>query len=455
MSAWTARTVSAALDLRTPAGDAAYGAVETDTRSLRPGAVFVALSGERFDAHTFLPAAAAAGAAAAVVRIGTPPVPGLTLFEVPDTRVALGQLATYRRRQVPGPVVAITGTNGKTATKEMAASVLGARWRVHTTHANLNNEIGVPLTLLAAPEGTEALVVEAGASVPGEIARLRAIIEPTVAVITNVSAGHVEGFGDLDGVLVEKASLAMSVGCAVVGAEPPALAVRVRSLARETIVAGLDAPAEVRPDGWTLDRDGHVQLVFRGVTARVPLAGRHQGANAMLALALAEHLGIAPGAAAEALQGARVPAGRWEVHTVGERTVINDAYNANPASMHAAFATVRAIQADRPLVLLLGTMRELGAMHDAAHEEIADAALALAPVLVGAVGAFVPPLERRAPVLGDRLVVAPDPETLGKAIAARLPARALVLLKASRGVRMEQALPHLLASREAPCSTTS
>jgi len=455
VSAWSARTVSAALGLPAPATDAAYGAVETDTRALHPGAVFVALAGERFDAHEFLPAAAAAGAAAAVVRVGTLPVPGLTLYVVPDTRAALGQLATHRRRQVSGPVVAITGTNGKTATKEMAATVLGTRWRGHTTRANLNNEIGVPLTLLAAPEGTEALVVEAGASIPGEIARLRAIIEPTVAVITNVSAGHVEGFGDLDGVLAEKASLAAAVACAFVGTEPRALAARVRTLARETIVAGLDAPAEVRPDAWTLDRSGHAELVFRGVTARVPLAGRHQGANAMLVLALAERLGLTPGAAAQALQDVRLPAGRWDVHTVGDRTVINDAYNANPASMHAAFATVRAIQADRPLVLLLGTMRELGAMHEAAHEEIADAAVALAPALVGAVGAFVPPLERRADVLGDRLVVAPDPETLGKAIAARLPARALVLLKASRGVRMEQALPHLLASREAPCSTTS
>ena len=455
MSGWTARAVAAALGLPMPAEDAVYGAVGTDTGTILPGAVFVALAGERFDAHDFLPAAAAAGAAAAVVREGTPPVPGLVLYAVPDTRVALGRLATHRRRQVPGPVVAITGTNGKTATKEMTAAVLGARWRVHTTRANLNNEIGVPLTLLGAPEGTEALVVEAGASVPGEIARLRDIIAPTAAIVTNVSAGHVEGFGGLVGVLREKAALTAAVPLAVVGAEPPDLASLVWTLAGETVVAGLDSPADVRPDRWALDGAGHAELVFRGVMVRIPLAGRHQAANAMLALALAERLGIAPGAAAEALQQVRVPGGRWEVHTVGDRTVINDAYNANPASMHAAFATARAIQAGRPLVLLLGTMRELGTLHDAAHEEIAAAAVALAPALVGAVGAFVPALERHAKLLGDRLVTAADPDALGRAMATRIPARALVLLKASRGIRMEQALPHLLASREAPCSTTS
>jgi len=455
VSGWTARGVAAALGLPQPAEDAAYGTIATDTRTIRPGTVFVALTGERFDGHTFLPAAAAAGAAAAVVREGTPPVAGLTCYPVPDTRVALGRLATHRRRQVSGPVVAITGTNGKTATKEMAAAVLATRWRVHTTRANLNNEIGVPLTILDAPADAEALVVEAGASVPGEIARLRDIIEPTAAIITNVSAGHVEGFGSLDGVLAEKAALAVGVPLAVVGADPPALADRVRPLAGATVVAGLDEPADVRPERCALDATGHAELVFRGVTVRLPLAGHHQAANAMLVLALADRLGIAPGAAAAALRSVRLPGGRWEVHTVGDRTVIHDAYNANPASMRAAFATVEAIRGDRPLVLLLGTMRELGAMQDAAHDEVAAAAVALAPALVGAVGAFGPAFERHAAALRGRLVTATDPDALGKAIVSRLPARALVLLKASRGIRMEQALPHLLAPREAPCSTTS
>jgi UDP-N-acetylmuramoyl-tripeptide--D-alanyl-D-alanine ligase len=455
VSGWTTRDLATALGLPAPADDATHGEVATDTRSLGPRAVFVALAGERFDGHDFLAAAAAAGATAAVVRRGTAAVPGLRLFEVPDTRVALGRLATHRRRRVGGPVVAITGTNGKTATKEMGAAVLGARWRVHTTRGNLNNEVGVPLTLLAAPDGAEALVVEAGASVPGELARLRTVIEPTAAIITNVSAGHLEGFGSLEGVLAEKLSLAASVPLAVVGTEPPGLAAGARARGGETIVAGLEAPAEVRPERWELDRAGQARLVFRGVEMRVPVPGRHQAANAMLVLALAERLGVAPADAAPALGAARVPGGRWEAIAAGDRTVINDAYNANPASMLAAFDTVRAVLGDRPLVLLLGTMRELGSAEAEAHARIADAAVRLTPAVLGAVGAFVPALARHAGTLGDRLVTAPDADALGRAVAPRVPRRAVVLLKASRGVRMERALPHLLESREASCSTTS
>jgi len=455
VTGWTARQLATALGLPAPADEARYGEVATDTRALAPGAVFVALVGERYDGHAFLAAAAAAGAAAAVVRQGTPPVRGLALFPVPDTRGALGRLATHRRRGVRGPVVAITGTNGKTATKEMCAAVLGARWRVHGTHGNLNNEVGVPLTLLGAPDGTEALVVEAGASEPGELARLRAIIEPTAALITNVSAGHLAGFGSPEGVLAEKLSLAASVPLVLVGTEPPGLAAGARALGGETIVAGLEAPAEVRPDRWDLDAAGHAILVFRGERVRVPLAGRHQASNAMLALALADRLGVAPAAAGPALAAVRVPGGRWETHAVGDRTVINDAYNANPASMLAAFDTVRSVTGGRPLVLLLGTMRELGTAEAEAHARIADAAVRLGPAVLGAVGAFVPALERHAPALGERLVTAPDADALGRAVAPRVPAGAVVLLKASRGVRMEQALPHLLQPREASCSTTS
>jgi UDP-N-acetylmuramoyl-tripeptide--D-alanyl-D-alanine ligase len=455
VSGWSLRELAAALGLPVPADDVTCGEVATDTRALPPGAVFVALAGERFDGHHFLAAAAAAGARAAVVRTGTPPVPGLRLVEVPDTRVALGRLAAHRRRRVRGPVVAITGTNGKTATKEMGAAALGARWRVHTTRGNLNNEVGVPLTLLAAADDTEALVVEAGASVPGELARLRAIIAPTATVITNVSAGHLEGFGSLDGVLAEKLSLAAGVPLAVVGTEPPALAAEALARGGETIVAGLEAPAEVRPERWALDPSGHARLVFRGVEVRVPVPGRHQAANAMLVLALAERLGVVPSDAGAALAAARVPGGRWETHAVGDRMVINDAYNANPASMLAAFDTVRAVVGDRPLVLLLGTMRELGSAEADAHARIADAAVRLGPALLGAVGAFVPALARHARALGDRLVTADDADALGRSVAPRVPARAVVLLKASRGVRMEQALPHLLVPREASCSTTS
>ena len=223
---WTSSRVADVLAVSEP-GRAAYPGISTDTRRLEPGDLFVALEGERFDAHDFLADAKAKGAAAAVVRRGTPPLDGLPYFEVEDTLVALGALARARRRLLaPGsPVVAVTGSSGKTSTKEMIRAALAAQYRVHATTGNLNNLVGVPLTLLAAPEDAEALVIEAGASVPGEIARLRDILEPTVAVITNVGYAHVAGFGSLAGVLREKVSLLERTPVAVVGTDPPELAV--------------------------------------------------------------------------------------------------------------------------------------------------------------------------------------------------------------------------------------
>jgi UDP-N-acetylmuramoyl-tripeptide--D-alanyl-D-alanine ligase len=450
---WTAARIGEALGAAVPAG-LTCARVVTDTRALAPGDLFVALKGERFDAHEFLEAAQAGGAVAAVVRRGTPPVLGLPLVPVADTLWALGRLARRRRDAVPGPVVAITGTNGKTSTKELVARALGERWRVHATRGNLNNEVGVPLTILSAPDEAEALVVEAGASVPGELARLREIIAPTAAIVTNVSAGHLQGFGGTDGVLAEKVSLLTGVALAVVGAEPPVLAERARRAAARVIGAGVSPAADVRPDAWSLDSAGRGLLTFRGVAMRLSLAGRHQVDNAMLALALAELLGLDLTRVGRALATVTLPAGRWEVHDGGGRTVIHDAYNANPASLGAALETVAAIRGGRPLVVAVGSMLELGDATAAEHARLAEAIVRLDPALVGAVGEFVPALERHRATLGARLVTATDADALGRTLAPRLPAHALVLLKGSRGMRLERALPYLLPDSEVPCSTT-
>ena len=244
---WTSAEVAEALGTRAPAA-ASFTGISTDTRHLTPGALFVALTGDRFDAHAFLADAKAKGATAAVVRRGTPPVDRLPFFEVNDTLAALGLLARARRRLLPAqsPVVAVTGSSGKTSTKEMIRAALATRWRVHATAETLNNLVGVPLTILGAPDDAEALVVEAGASVPGEIAKLRAIIEPTIAVITNVGHAHLEGFGSLDGVMREKVAIADRAPLAVVGTDPPALAAEARRRTR-TVVAGSDPAADVHP----------------------------------------------------------------------------------------------------------------------------------------------------------------------------------------------------------------
>jgi len=445
---WTSAAVRAALDLAPVAGEeVAYVGVSTDTRSLIPGSLFVAIAGERFDGHAHLEEAAAGGALGAVVRAGTPRVPGLEWFEVPDTVAALGWLARARRRTIAGPVVAITGTNGKTSTKEMLAAAIGTRFRVHATRANLNNLIGVPLTILEAPAGTDALVIEAGASVPGEIARYRQIIEPTVAVVTNVSAGHLEGFGSLEGVLTEKLALVEGAPLAVVGTEPPALTTRARGLARRVVTAGLEG-AELRPQSVVLDSAGRATVVTEQAKFTLPLPGRHLAANAMLAWGVAIHLGLDPRAVARALERLEIPGGRGQVMAFGRLTVLNDCYNANPLSFRAAIATAQAMRAGRRLVFVAGSMRELGADSAALHAAVARDLVTLKPDLLAATGDFVPALEPFRAELGERLLLADDVPSLGAQLAPRLDGTELVVLKASRGVALERIIP-LLTPRAA------
>lgn len=455
MTFWTVERVARVLGVGTsapptPPGGAgpppAFHSVSTDTRTLEAGALFVALAGDRFDAHDFLEDAARAGATGAVVRTGTRLVKGLTFFEVPDTLLALGRLASARRDEIKGPVVAITGTNGKTSTKQLIAAVLRTAYKVHATRGNLNNLIGVPLTILGAPEGANALVVEAGASIPGEIARLREIIRPTLSVVTNVAAGHLEGFGSVEAVLEEKISLLQGVPVAVVGPEPPELADRARKLAGRVVTAGVRASADVRPERWSLDESGRATIELKGRTLRLPLIGAHQAGNAMLALAVAGELGLDIAAAAQALEQVELPSGRGQVLHSGQFTVINDAYNANPGSLAAALDTVRVMRGRRRLAIVVGTMLELGAESRTQHERMADAIIATEPDIIAAVGAFADVFERRRKELGRRLVTAGDPDELGRRLARKLNGDELVLVKASRGVQLEKAIPHFLPS---------
>ena len=445
--AWTSETVATALGVEAPAS-LVFSNVSTDTRRLTPGTLFVALTGDRFDAHDFLKDAEARGATAAVVRRGTPRQPGLPFFEVDDTLAALGLLARARRRALPAgaPVVAITGSSGKTSAKEMIRAALAARWRVHATTGNLNNLVGVPLTILDTPADAEALVVEAGASVPGEIARLRAIIEPTIAVITNASFAHVEGFGSIAGVMREKLALVDGVRVAVVGTEPAELAAEARRRTR-TVVAGRAPAADVRPEAADLDDAGRPVVRWRGRTFTLPVVGLHQVENAMIALAVAEEAGVDAAAAVDRLAGVTLPAGRGSLVQLDGLTVIDDTYNANPASMRAAleFAAAYAEHHRRPLAVVVGSMLELGAESARLHAAVADAVMAVrpAPALVAVVGDFAPAFARHATALGSRLLAAPDADALGPALRARLRGNEVVLLKASRGVAMERVLRHL------------
>ncbi|MES2124162.1 MAG: UDP-N-acetylmuramoyl-tripeptide--D-alanyl-D-alanine ligase [Gemmatimonadota bacterium] len=424
--------------------DLACTAVVTDSREMVPGALFVALVGERFDAHQLLDAARDAGAAAAVVRDGTPDVPGLRLYRVPDTLVALGDLASAARREQTGPVIGITGQNGKTSTKEMVAAVLGTRWATHKTRANLNNLIGVPRTILEAPEGTEALVVEAGANLPGEIARYREIIAPDISILTNAGAGHLEGFGSVAGVVREKLELTRDVPLAIVGTVPAELApgARERGAAR-VLTAGLEH-ADVVPDSVLPGPDGRPIIAIDGQTFTLAARGRHQAGNAMFAWAVARELGLDLRAAARALESFSVPGGRGELAQHGALTLLNDSYNANPQSFRSAIELARELRPGRRLVFVAGTMRELGAESTALHREIAGELATLEPELLALVGDFVPAFAPWREQFRGRLLEAPDAEAMGPLLAGALRGDELLVLKGSRGVTLERILPAIL-----------
>ena len=443
---WSEKAVRQALGLAPVPNqpEITFSSISTDSRAIQPGALFVALQGERFDGHDYLAAVAHAGAKAAIVRRGTPVVPPLIFYETDDPLRSFGLLARARRRMLPGPVIAVTGTNGKTSTKEMLAGVLGTRYKTHATRANLNNLIGVPLTILEAPPDTEALIVEAGANLPGEIARYREIIEPSITVVTNAVAGHLEGFGSLAGVVEEKLSLTEAVPLAIVGTDPPTLAQGARKRARRVRTAAL-AGADLVPDEVSLDGLARPVISVNGRTFVLAARGLHQADNAMRVWAVAEALDLDLNAAARALEQFAMPAGRGELIQEGALTVLNDCYNANPQSFRAAIATAAAMRGSRRLIFVAGTMRELGSDSSRLHQDIAEELVDLHPELLAAVGDFVPALEPYAGALGHRLVTAPDPLTLAPRLAQHLRGDELVVLKASRGVAMERILPALKA----------
>jgi UDP-N-acetylmuramoyl-tripeptide--D-alanyl-D-alanine ligase len=427
----------------TGAADAGYGSIVIDTRHVTDGALFVAVKGERFDGHDFLVGARDAGAIGAVVRRGTAPVEGLVLYQVADTVHALGDLAASHRDSFAGPVIAITGQNGKTSTKEMTAATLGTRWRTHKTRANDNNLVGVPLTILGAPVDAEALVVEAGANLPGEIPRYQEIIRPSVAFVLNAGAGHLEGFGSVAGVMREKLSLSRNAPLAIVGVQPAELPDGARALAKRVITAGL-AGADVVPEQLSTSADGRPVLTIDGRTFTLAARGRHQAGNAMFAWALARELGLDLDAVATALEQFTVPGGRGELSQHGGLTIVNDGYNANPQSFATAIALATELRPGRRLVFVAGTMKELGAHSESLHREVAEQLVALCPDVLALVGEFVPAFDSLRSSFTNRVIEAADAESMGPLLAAELRGDELLVLKGSRGATLERVLPAIL-----------
>ncbi len=445
---WTmdraAQALAACATIPAPHGAREFVAVSTDTRTIVPGTLFVALKGDNFDAHDFLANAVAAGAAALVVSdvertVGI----GVPVYGVRDTREALGALARFRREAWGKPVIAIGGSNGKTSTKAMLAAMLAGAYDVHATVGNLNNEIGVPLTLLAVPDDADVAVVEAGTNSPGEIERLRKIIMPDVTVITSIGEEHLEGFGDIHGVLKEELALTVGVPVVVAPAAHPEVAAGVHGDGQQVVVAGLD-DGHMQPLRWRLETDGSGTLTFDDGDLHVPLRGAHNLRNAMLAVTVARGFGVTLEQMQFGLSRMVQPSMRAAVDPLGTALLVNDAYNANPPSMRAALDLLEAVGNGRPLVAVLGTMRELGTGSDALHDDIARDAIRRPLHLIVGVGDFAAAFRRIAPD-DPRLVLADDAPAAVEELLRRAPGTAAILLKGSRGARLERLVAPITA----------
>jgi UDP-N-acetylmuramoyl-tripeptide--D-alanyl-D-alanine ligase len=442
---WTldriAQALVDAIDTRPPDDPGELSGVTTDSRAVKPGQVFVALAGENFDGHDFIDSAVEKGASAIVVSRPPEKDPGVAIFRVPDTLVALGQLGNAWRRAWGGPVVMIAGSNGKTTTKDIIRAALSRTMQVHATTGNLNNRIGVPLTLLAIPQTSEIAVVEAGTNLPGEVGMLRAMIDPDISVVTSVGEEHLEGLGDIEGVLREEVAAFDGVRIAVTPSSQPEIAAAARDRAIEVVTAGLDE-GDVKADSWSIEPNGIGTIVLGDVRVRLPLRGIHNMRNAMLSFAVSRACGVSDEAAAAGIAAMPQPRMRTAWEQLGQVTLINDAYNANPGSTRAAIELLQAVGSDRQRVMVLGTMRELGESSDRCHDEISRLAIASGADVIAGVGEYVRSFGRVAPN-DKRLVLSATVPELWPKLAPRIRPNAVILLKASRGVQLEQLVPQI------------
>ena len=441
---WSDASVRRALGL--PGGDPArvYEDISTDTRTLGPGDVFVAIEGDRFDGHAFVGRAVAEGCAAVVSHgeFGDCAVP---VYRVPDTLTALGDLALHRREQANIPVVGITGSSGKTTVKDMTVRALSRSYHMHGTRGNENNRVGVPLAILSMPELTTALVLEMGANEPGEIAELARIARPTVGVVTTVSEAHIERLKDLRGVLAEKLDLFRALGragVAIVGDEPAVLADEARRVRPDVAVCGSTnrADPELRPVEGYGREDGTYAFDWKGHSVALRIPGWHNVGNALLALAVARALEVPAKEAAAGVSAVWPGAMRGEVRKLAGLTILVDCYNANAAGVLAAVSALLGIRDEGRWVVVLGTMLELGERSAAIHRRTLDVILVSNVDLYVLTGAFARAARHFE---DDRIVVIEELRELVWRLPGMVGPGDKVLLKASRGVRLERVIPAL------------
>ena len=426
--------------------DRSFARVSTDTRSLSPGELFIALSGPNFDGHAFAAQAAAAGAVGVLVahRVEL----ALPQVVVEDTRLALGRLGAAWRARHPGPVIAITGSNGKTTTKQMLASIMTRRGPCHATRGNLNNDIGVPLTLLELEPSHTSAVIELGANHRGEIAYLASLAQANVGLVTNAASAHLEGFGNLDGVAAGKGELFEALpadGIAVINADDHyAEYWRRLAGARRVISFGRSDGADFREVGV---RDGTLRCItpYGPLSVALPLPGDHNRMNALGAMAAAAAAGATAEQVVSGLERVEVPGGRLtRVAGRGGATLVDDSYNANPASMRAALEWACGL--GQQVLFVMGDMGELGIDAATLHAEVGARARALGVARLFAIGQLTP---HAVTAFGAGASHHADLAELCSALERALAPDCVVLIKGSRSARMERVVDALRAEPRA------
>ena len=436
--------------------------ISTDSRSIRRGDLFVALRGDRFDGHEFVPAVLAQGAAGAIVhdgyhlpsslsavrRIARQPVP--FLFGVRDPLFAYQQLATHYRSRFTIPMVAVTGSNGKTTTKEMVAAVLAQRWPILKTEGNFNNRIGVPATLFRLTARHQAAVIEMGVDQQGQTTRLCEIVRPTIGVITNIGPDHLEFFGSMEGSAQAKAELLdllPSDGMAMLNADDPYFDYLASRAQCRVVSFGNSAVADVRASQVTSDaRQGttfrlHLPGKIRPTIVRMKVHGTHNVTNALAAAAVGMALNLSGAMIAQGLSRFRPAAMRSQVVTLHGVHFINDCYNANPASMNAALQLLAQWRPARDRIAVLGDMLELGAETGRLHREVGQflAAQGLSRLIAcGALGREIAEGARQGGMAGVQIDEVDDAAAAADYLKKILRQGDVVLVKASRGMKMEQ-----------------
>jgi UDP-N-acetylmuramoyl-tripeptide--D-alanyl-D-alanine ligase len=420
--------------------------VSIDTRTIGPGELFFAIKGPRFDGHEFVDRALDCGAAGVVVRAGgLSRKAGGPVIEVKDTVKALQKLAAYHRDKLEATVVAVTGSNGKTTTKDMVAHVLAGTRQVGGTQGNLNNYLGVPLTILSLQPFHEAAVIELGASFKGEISTLARIAKPQIGVITNVGPTHLEEMGSIEQVARCKAELAGELnpgGTLVINGDDERLAAAIERVGRgdiKTVKCGFGPENTVKAvSAVSLGPAGMEFEVEGWGTARVPTLGRHSVGNALLALAVGWNMGMTFSRMCERLEGFKSPSMRMNLLGLGGLVILNDCYNSNPASAGVALETLKEMPATGRRVAVLGDMLELGEKSPEFHAELGrEASFVDWLLVVGRWGKKVAEGAAREGMNPSSVSVFADKAGLVSALIKRLRPGDVVLIKGSRGVGLE------------------